>query len=290
MGAGNILLQVVLNGIMRGGVYALLGLGLTITYGVVRIVNFSHGEWVMYAMYVTYSVYTLSKINPFGALFIVVPLFFVIGCLIYRLLFVRLIDAGGFTQVFMTNGLAMAMQNAALIVIGAYPVRVNVPELSKVLVFGSIRASLVDVAGFLLSGVLMIILFLFLKYTYTGKGIRAVVDDRQGAKLVGLNVDAMYQLALGIGFACIGAAGAILVTNYYAFPGCGSMYLFVAFIGVVLGGRNSIPGTVLGAMLVGLVESLSGFYIAVHLKEAMYFLMFLLFLLIRPTGMFGSTK
>ena len=283
MGTGNILLQVVLNGIMTGGVYALLGLGLTITYGVVRIVNFSHGEWVMYAMYATYFIYTLSKINPFGALFIVVPLFFIIGCLVYRLLFVRLIDAGGFTQIFMTNGLAMVMQNAALIVIGGHPVRVNVPELSKVFEFGPFRAPLVDVFGFLLSGVLMVILFLFLKYTYTGKGIRAVVDDRQGAKLVGLNVDSMYQLALGIGFACIGAAGAILVTNYYAFPGCGAMYLFVAFIAVVLGGRNSIPGTVIGAMMVGLVESFSGFYIAVHLKEAII-LMFLVFMMIRPAG------
>ncbi len=290
MSIGSILLQLVINGILRGGVYALLGIGLTIIYGVARIVNFAHGELVMCGMYATYFLFTFLHVNPFLGLLIVIPVFFGLGILLYRLIFARLIEAGHFAQVFTTNGLAIVIQNTALVALGATPLMATVPSLSRVMLLGPVRASLIDVCGFVLAAVLMAVLFLFLKYTWTGKGIRAVVDQRRGAKLVGLNVNSMYQIALGIGLACIAAAGAILVTNYYVYPGCGAMWMFVAFVAVIMGGRNSIPGTVLAALIVGLVESFSGYFIAVQLKEGMYFLAFLIFMLIRPTGIFGHAQ
>lgn len=290
MDSVSILVQLAVNGLLKGGVYALLAVGLTITYGVVKLVNFAHGEFIMLAMYATFFLFSSHGINPFWGLLIVVPVFFLVGQLSYRLVFGRLVETGVFAQVFTTAGLSLVLQNAALMAWRGEPRMVTMPELSKVISVGPLNASFVEVIGFAFAAVLMIALFAFFKYTYTGKAINAVVEERRGAMLVGLNVKALYQLALGIGFACIGAAGAILVTIYYAIPAVGDTWKFIAFIAVVLGGYDSLPGTVIAALLIGLIESFSGFFLAVHLKECMYFMVFLVFLLFRPSGILGRSR
>ncbi len=282
-----VLAQLFVNGLLKGGVYGLLAIGLTIVYGVARILNFAHGEFVMLAMYGTFFLHSLWGISPFVGLLIIVPLFFAVGAVTYRLMFKQMVDKGAFVQIFTTTGLSMILQNVALILWRGEPRIVAMPVLNHVIKIGSLRASIVEVIGFALATVLMLVLFAFLKYSHKGKSIRAVVDQRTGAMLVGLDVNAMYQLAVSIGFACVGAAGAILVTIYYVQPAGGETWNFLAFIAVVLGGYNSLPGAVIAALLIGLIESFSGFFLTVHLKEAAYFAVFLLVLLFCPNGLFG---
>lgn len=285
-----VLVQLFVNGLLKGGVYALLSVGLTIVYGVARILNFAHGEFVMLSMYATYFLFSYFGFNPFFSLLIVFPLMFIIGIITYRGLFSSLVDKGRTAQIFATTGLSLMLQNIALIIWRGDPRIVVIQSLNKILSFGPISASLVETLGFALATSLMVGLFLFLKYTYAGKVIRAVVDDTKGAMLVGMNVKLLYQLAVAIGFACTGAAGAILVTIYYTIPAVGDSWKFISLIAVVLGGYTSIPGTVLASIIIGLIESFSGFFFSVQLKECSYFLVFLLVLLFRPQGLFGRKQ
>lgn len=287
---GNVLLQLLVNGLMKGGVYGLLALGLTIIYGVVQILNFAHGDYVMLAMYSAFFLYTLAGVSPFVGLFIIVPLFFLIGVIMYKILFKRMVGKNGYIQVFTTTGLSMIIQNVVLIFLSSNPRKISMPGLSKVLKLGSIRASLVETIGFLVAVVLMAGLFIFLQYSFTGKSIRAVIDQRRGAALVGINVNAMYQLAIAIGFGCVGAAGTILVTLYNVTPAVGQTWTTVAFIAVVLGGFSSLPGSLIAAVLIGWIEAFSGYFFSVQLKEVAYFAIFLVVLYFCPQGLFGKKR
>lgn len=141
--------------------------------------------------------------------------------------------------------------------------------------------------AFVLAIVLIISLFIFLKWTLTGKAIRAIAQERRAAMLMGINIDRIYKIAVGIGIACVGAAGAMLIPIYYTFPTVGALFVLIAFVVVILGGYNSLVGALVGGLIIGVVEALSGFIISPNLKEAVYFIIFILILLFKPTGLFG---
>jgi branched-chain amino acid transport system permease protein len=282
--------QSLVSGILMGGIYALVSIGLTLIFGVMNVVNFAHGEFLMISMYLTYWVFHYLGLDPYLAIFIVTPLLFLFGVLIQRYIIHYLIEAEHFTQIFATVGLSIALSNTALFLWKAdYRVIKTSYSTSVIEIFG-IVASYPRLVSFAMAIVVTLFLFLFLKYTYMGKAIRATAQDNQGARLMGVNIRRVYVLTFGIGSACVGVAGALLMPIYYAFPSVGTHFVLTAFVVVVLGGMGNITGAFWGGLTIGVIESFSGFFIAPELKEAVYFTIFILVLLLKPSGLFGLMK
>jgi len=279
--------QLIINGLLLGGIYALISIGLTLIFGVLEIINFAHGEFLMLGMYAAYWLFQLYGVDPYLSLMIILPLFFLIGLFVQRVTIQPIIDAPPLNQIFMTVGLSMILQNAALFFWKADYRTVRTAYSALTLKTSGLIVSFPRLVAFVLAMMTIAALLLFLKKTYTGKAIRALTQERRGAMLMGINVYRTYQIAFGIGIACVGVAGAMLIPVYYAFPTVGSLFVLIAFVVVILGGYNSLIGALIGGLIIGLVEAFSGFFLSPHLKEAVYFVIFILILLFRPTGLFG---
>lgn len=281
------ILQLIINGILLGGMYALISIGLTLIFGVLEIVNFAHGEFLMLAMYASYFLFQFYGIDPYLSLLIILPLFFLIGVAVQRATIQPILNAPPLNQIFMTVGLSMVLQNAALFFWTADYRIVKTSYSALTLKTEGLMISFPRLVAFLLAMGLIVALLIFLKKTYTGKAIRALAQERKAAMLMGINVYRTYQIAFGIGIACVGAAGAMLIPVYFVFPSVGTLFVLIAFVVVILGGYNSLTGSLVGGLIIGVVEAFSGFFISPHLKEAIYFAIFILILLFRPTGLFG---
>jgi branched-chain amino acid transport system permease protein len=264
-----------------------VSIGLTLIFGVMNVVNFAHGEFLMLAMYLTYWLFHYFHLDPYLAIFLVTPALFIVGVLTQKLIMQYLVDKEHYTQIFATVGLSIAMANAALFFWKADYRMVKTSYTTSVIEVGQLVVSYPRLVSFLVAIAITFLLFVFLKYTYLGKAIRATSQDNQGAKLMGVNIRRVYVITLGIGSACVGVAGALLMPIYYAFPNVGLQFVLIAFVCVVLGGMGNITGAFFGGLIVGLVESFSGFFIGPDLKEAVYFIVFILVLLIKPSGLFG---
>ena len=281
------ILQLIINGVLLGGIYALISIGLTLIFGVLEIVNFAHGEFLMLAMYASYFLFQLYGIDPYLSVLIVLPLFFLIGVVVQRAAIQPILNAPPLNQIFMTVGLSMVLQNVALFFWTADYRIVKTSYSALTLRAEGLMVSFPRLVAFLLAMGLIAALLVFLQKTYTGKAIRALAQERKAAMLMGINVYRTYQIAFGIGTACVGAAGAMLIPVYFVFPSVGALFVLIAFVVVILGGYNSLIGSLVGGLLIGVVEAFSGFFISPHLKEAIYFVIFILILLFRPTGIFG---
>ncbi len=280
-------IQLIINGVLLGGIYALISIGLTLIFGVLEIINFAHGEFLMLAMYASYWLFQLLGVDPYVSLLIVVPAFFLMGLGVQRIIIQPIIHAPPLNQIFATVGLSLVLQNVALFVWKADYRTVRTAYSTMCLKAGGLMISFPRLVAFILALSIIAALLIFLKETYTGKAIRALAQERRAAMLMGINIYRTYQIAFGIGIACVGAAGAILIPIYYAFPTVGSLFVLIAFVVVILGGYNSLIGALIGGLIIGVVEAFSGFFLSPHLKEAVYFVIFILILLIRPTGLFG---
>jgi branched-chain amino acid transport system permease protein len=280
-------IQLVINGLLLGGIYALISIGLTLIFGVLEIINFAHGEFLMLAMYASYWLFQLLGVDPYLSLLIVVPAFFLVGIGVQRIIIQPIIHAPPLNQIFATVGLSIVLQNAALFFWKADYRTVRTAYSTMCLKTGGLMISFPRLVAFMLALTLIAALLIYLKKTYTGKAIRALAQERRAAMLMGINIYRTYQIAFGIGIACVGAAGAMLIPIYYAFPTVGALFVLIAFVVVILGGYNSLIGALIGGLIIGLVEAFSGFFLSPHLKEAVYFVIFILILLIRPTGLFG---
>ncbi len=281
------ILQLIINGLLLGGMYALISIGLTLIFGVLEIVNFAHGEFLMLAMYASYFLFQFYGIDPYLSLLIILPLFFFIGIAVQRATIQPILNAPPLNQIFMTVGLSMVLQNAALFFWTADYRIVKTSYSALTLKTGGLMISFPRLVAFLLAMGFIAALLIFLQKTYTGKAIRALAQERKAAMLMGINVYRTYQIAFGIGIACVGAAGAMLIPVYFVFPSVGALFVLIAFVVVILGGYNSLTGSLVGGLIIGVVEAFSGFFISPHLKEAIYFVIFILILLFRPTGIFG---
>jgi branched-chain amino acid transport system permease protein len=279
--------QLIINGLLLGGIYALISVGLTLIFGVLEIINFAHGEFLMLGMYASFWLFQLLGVDPYLGLLIVIPSFFFVGLAVQRIIIQPIIDAPPLNQIFATVGLSIVLQNAALFFWKADYRTVRTDYSSLVLKAGDLMISFPRLVAFVLALTMIAALLIFLKKTYTGKAITALAQQRRAAMLMGINIYRTYQIAFGIGIACVGAAGAILIPVYYAFPTVGSLFVLIAFVVVILGGYNSLVGALVGGLIIGLVEAFSGFFLSPHLKEAVYFVIFILILLFRPTGLFG---
>jgi branched-chain amino acid transport system permease protein len=282
-----ILLQLIVNGLLLGGIYALISIGLTLIFGVVRVINFAHGEFLMLSMYITYFSYTFLGLNPYLSLVIGIPLMFLAGMAIDQLIIRPLREAPAYMQVFATVGLSIVLLNLALFLFTGDYQSIHMPFAEKTLHLGVLSLSYAKLVIFFSAILVSIALFLLLKYTNLGKQIRAIAQDKMAAKLVGINLNRIYMLTFGIGTALVGIAGGLILPVYYVFPSVGVYFVLTAFVVVVLGGMGNMVGALLGGFIIGITDSLSGYYIDPSLKEVISFIIFLVVLLIRPSGLMG---
>lgn len=279
--------QLTVNGLLIGGYYALMALGITLVFGVTRIVNFAHGELIMLGMFMTYWLNHFTNMNPFVGVVVVAPAMFLIGVFLYRLVLEPLEGADETMQIFTTVGLSIVLMNAALYFWGA-DFRSLPPQYAQgVWLLGSIALPKGKALGFIVAVVLTTGLFLILKYTPVGRAIRATAQNPYGAQLMGIDVRRVNRWTFGIGAACAGVAGVLLSPFFFIFPGIGLLFVLIAYVVVVLGGMGNMVGALLGGLIIGLVDVFSGFWLGSNLKELAYFAVFALILLLRPTGLLG---
>jgi len=282
------LAQLAVSGLLLGGVYALISVGLTLVFGVIRLVNFAHGEFLMLAMYLTYFLFNGLGIDPLVAILLVTPALFVFGLVIEVVIIRRTLDAPHVVQVFATLGLSITMQNLALFFWSANFRSVATWYSTATFLLGPVRVSVPRLVAFAVALLIAGIIHVFLRVTYVGKAIRATAQHRHAAMLMGINVQRIYLLTFAIGSACVGVAGALLLPIFPVYPGIGVDLILVAFVIVVLGGLGSVPGAMLGGLIIGVIETLSGFVVETNLKQAVYFILFIGILILRPAGLFGQ--
>lgn len=286
-----IFLQLVINGLLLGGTFAIISIGLTLIFGIVRVVNFAHGEFLMVGMYGVYLLYQYGGMHPYVAIIPMVIGLFIAGALMQKFVIQPLLAADPHIQIFATVGVSTALLNLALLIFGAdiYPVKITGFGASTINI-GSINIVAGQLITFVISLALMAGLHWFLHNTYLGRAVRATAQHRYAAQLMGVNVENIYIFAFGLGCACLGLASGLLIPQYPVFPTVGTFFVLTTFVIVVLGGLGSLSGAFLGSMIIGLVDSLSGYYIAPDLKEVVYFLIFLGILILRPTGLLGMGR
>jgi branched-chain amino acid transport system permease protein len=281
------LVQQVVNGLLIGGVYALIAVGLTMIWGVMNIVNFAHGDFLMLGMFVSFWSYTLYGIDPVFAIPICTVLLFLLGLLVYRYAVSRVMRGPMLAQLVVTFGVAIFLANAAVLLWTPDFRIIDRPLLSGTFSIGTVQVSVpklvASVGSVLVSGALL----LFLERTRTGKAILATEMNRDSALLMGINTDRVNALSFGIGSALVGIAGAFLSMYYYIYPQVGGTFGTLSFAIVALGGFGSISGAFVAGILVGLVQTLGGYFFDPAYKYAIVFLLYLLTVWVRPQGLLG---
>jgi branched-chain amino acid transport system permease protein len=283
-----IVLPAMLNGIATGAVYALVALGLTLIYGVLHIVNFAHGSLLMLALYGVYFLYTVLGIDPYLALPIMVPAMFALGYALQRSVIATASHSREENILLVTLGLSIIIDNLALYLWSADTRTINPSYAFDTVDLGVAFLAVPKVVSFLGALLVTLLLWLLIQRTDLGKAIRAVARERQGARLVGIDVEHIFAMSFGIGIACVGAAACLLLPSYYAHPGVGESFVIVAFTIVVLGGMGSFIGALIGGFIIGLTESLGGLFLGENLGRIGVFVIFIAILLFRPTGLFGQ--
>jgi branched-chain amino acid transport system permease protein len=285
-----IFMQIFLNGLLLGGMYSIISVGLTLIFGVIRVTNFAHGELLMIGMYAVYLLSNLLGIHPFLTVVPDVCLLFLVGVLLQYCIIQPLLDADPETQIFATVGVSTALMNLALLIFGANMYSLRVPSLRQPVNLGNITLVNGNIIMFGCAVCLIFALHLFLAHTHFGRAIRATAQNRVAAQLMGINITLVYLITFGIGSACTGVAAMLIMPFYAVFPTIGTYFVLTAFVTVVMGGMGSLLGAFVGALIIGVVDALSGYYIAPDLREVVYFILFILILVVRPTGLFGLGK
>jgi len=280
--------QALVSGLLIGFVFALIAAGLTLIFGVMEIVNFAHGEFLMLSMYLSYFLHAALGWDPIAALPINAVALFALGVLVYYALIRRVLRAPMLAQIFATFGLGVFLQNAA-----QFLWRPDFRTLGDTWVTGRFALAGVYVSGPQVAAAAGAVittgaLWWLLSRTEVGRALLATAEDRQAASLMGINPDRMFAFAWGLGAACVGVAGALLSTFYYVFPQVGGVFALIAFVAVALGGFGSVVGAFAGGVLIGVVESLAGVFVAPAVKNLFVFAIYLVVVLLRPRGLVGK--
>lgn len=284
----DIFLSALANGLLTGAVYALIALGLTLIYGVLHIINFAHGATLTLAMFAVFVAHSVFKLDPYIAIFILTPLFYGLGYAIQRLVITPASHGSDSNILLVTLGLSIIIENGLLAWFRSDTRSINVPYGFSVIEIGNLFLSTPKVVAFIAAFVVAGLLWLILARTDTGKAIRAVAKEKTGAALCGIKVEHIYAVTFGLGTACLAIAACLLMPTFLVNPRIGNAFVLVAFTIVVLGGMGSIGGALTGGLIIGVVESLSGLYFGESLGQIGIFLIFLVVLLLRPTGLFGA--
>lgn len=282
-------LQALISGLLIGGVFSLISVGLTLTFGVMKIKNFAHGDFLIVGMYFAFFCYTLLGLDPYLSALLGVPIFFGLGWILQKFLFRPILDAPETIKILITVGISLCLQNIAVFFFSPDFQTVRVAYGSNTIDFFGARISLTRLAATALAIVIVVSLYQFLMRTRTGCAIRACAEDGDGARAVGIDIDRIYMIALGISTVCVCVAGAMMTPFFYISPTVGVSFTLTAFVVVVLGGLGNLKGALVGGLIIGVVESFGEILMPeAALKQVATFTIFTLILLFRPNGLFGT--
>ncbi|GAC1534700.1 MAG: branched-chain amino acid ABC transporter permease [Candidatus Velthaea sp.] len=281
------LIQAVINGLLIGGVYALISAGLTLIFGVIEIVNFAQGEFLMIGMYVAYFAFVGLHLDPMISALIAFGVMFALGALIEATLVRRILGGPQLGQIFLTVGLSIALQNLALVVFGSDFKSVSVPYQSSAVHVGSLSISVPYLLAFGWAAALSVLLFVLLRRTDFGRAVRAVAANDRAAAICGVNVSRVRMLSFGLGAGLAALAGAVILPYAYVYPTIGQQYVVTMFTVAVLGGLGSVSGAVFGGLVVGVTQAISTLFLPAELQNLVVFAMFVAVLMVRPSGLFG---
>jgi len=278
--------QVVISGLLAGALYAMVALGLGLIFGVMRVLNVAHGPILMLGAYVTFWLFSTVGLNPYLSLLVSMPLLFVLGVLLQRFLVRRVVDAPELSSLLLTFGISIAMVNVAQL---AFTSDLRAVEfLTGSFVLGPFAFSKSRVVACAFAVAITAGAFLFLQRTRLGKAIRAVSQSREVAQVCGVNVQRIHLLAFGMASALAAAGGSLVAVMVAIQPEMGGIYTFKSFLVIVLGGAGNYPGALLGGLLLGLVEQLSSLFLTTQVNEAVAYVLLVVVLLVRPTGLLGG--
>ena len=278
-------LQVVINGILLGGIYALLGVGMTMMFGIVKLTNLAHGEFVIIGAYASTLLAQAMGVDPILTLVITIPLMFLIGMGLQSGLINRVMMIGSEPALLVTFGISIILADAMLLLFSADAQRAKVAyNTASIKISEGLSISVLDLIVFGISLLTIIVLTLFLKKTYLGRSIRATSDDTEAASLMGVNVKRTYAIAMGIAMATAAIAGLCVSMKWVYYPSSGGAYLLTAFGVVVIGGMGSIPGTLVAGLILGLAQVIGG----ANYGQLIAYILMVVFLAVRPQGLFSK--
>jgi branched-chain amino acid transport system permease protein len=280
--------QLIVSTILLGGMYALIAVGLTLIFGVMRVVNFAHGEFLMLAMYVAFWAFSLLHADPYLTLVVSLPLFFAAGWVSYRAVMRPVIQASHTAQIFTTVGLSIALQNVALVLWTADARFVRTDYYAVIVRLFGAAFNVAQIAAFAIAVAATTALFAFMRWSYTGKLMRATAQDRDASSLMGIDTDRVYAVTWAVGITCVGVAGVLLAPIYPVYPTAGLQFVLIAYVAVVLGGLGDMAGALIAALLVAAVEVVGSYVLGTSWKEMLYLLLFIGILIVRPAGLFGQ--
>ena len=282
--------QSLVSGLLTGSLYAMIAVGLTIVFGVMRIINMAHGEFIMLGMFGAFWAHESWGMDPFLSIVIWVPVMFAFGMAVHRFLLRKIIPSGELNTLLYTAGLSLLIANLALLAwTGDYRTINLAYAMNPPRPFG-IAVPIPLAIAFVVAIGITTALYLFLARTDTGRAVRATAQNPDAAALMGVNVPRIEQITFGLGTALAGAGGVLLAPSLYLYPTVGEILSVKCFVIVVLGRLGSVPGAILGGLLLAVVESLGAVYVSVAYKDVIGFVLFLLVLLFRPSGLWGTAK
>jgi len=283
-----IVAQAVINGLLIGGIYALVSIGVTLIFGVIKIVNFAQGEFVMIGMYISFFLFTQFGIDPILSLIVSMPVLFVVGVLIQHFLIRRVLGLNDLPQIFLTFALSLLILNLALMLLTANYRTVHTWYSDEALHIGGLYIPVAKLIAFVVAMMLSAALWVFLRTTDLGKAMRAAAQKPEVAMLMGINPNRVFCVALGIALALAGAAGSLLMPFYPAYPMVGQVFVLMAFVAVVLGTLGNVIGALIASLMMGVAESLGIQFVGADSGLIVVFAMLLLTLAVRPSGLAGG--
>lgn len=275
---------------LTGALYALIGMGLALIFGVMRIVNFAHGAFLMLGMYASWVMFDRLHLNPYFGFLPAGLLLFAFGLLVYAALIRPIRNRSDFMQILMTTGISLILVDSIQLKFGADYHQTNLELVNKVLRLGHFTVNAASLLSFVIAGVLIIGLQQFVVRSRTGQALRAIAQNRDVAPLMGINVTRIQGISFALGIALAGIAGGLLLPALYVFPTVGEDYTLKAFVIVVLGGMGSIEGAAIGGLVLGIAESLTSLWLGNEWALAIDFVLFLLVLSLKPSGIFGRQR
>jgi branched-chain amino acid transport system permease protein len=278
--------QVIVSGLLAGALYAMVALGLGLIFGVMRVLNVAHGPLLMLGAYITYWLFSAVGLNPYLSLLVSMPVVFVIGVGLQHFLVRRVVDAPELSSLLLTFGISIALVNVAQLAFTS-DLR-SVEFITGSFLIGPFAFSKARVIACLFAAGITALAFLFLQKTRLGKAIRAVSQSREVAQVCGINVHRIHLLAFGLASALAAAGGTLMTVMIAIQPEMGAVYTFKSFLVIVLGGAGNYPGALLGGLLLGLVEQLASLFLTTQVNEAVAYVLLVLVLLLRPTGLLGG--
>lgn len=282
--------QACADGLLTGALYALIGMGLALIFGVMRIVNFAHGAFLMVGMYATYVLFDFFKLNPYVGFLPAGVVLFIFGYLVYLVLIKPVRNRSHFMQILMTTGIGLILTDSAQLIFKADYRQTNIDLINRSVHIGPFGANAAEVLSFAIAIVFVFGLYFFVSRSLTGQALRAISQSPDVAPLMGINLTRIQGFSFALGTALAGVAGGLLLPRLYLFPGVGEDYTTKAFVMVVLGGMGSIEGAAFGGLVLGLSESLTSLYIGNEWALIVDFVLFLLVLSFKPSGIFGRQR